>query len=776
MARRHAALSAVAAFTLSACATAAPPAPLLPLVPLPREVAPAAGAFLLRAGTPVHVEPGSAEEVRRSAGLWTEALRVGRGAALQVVTAACARGAVCLRVLERGPAEGYALTVHRDSIVVEGNDGAGLFYGLQTLTQLLPAPDAYGAGTGSSGGAVAVPAVSIVDAPRFGWRGMHLDVGRHFFGPDQVKRYIDELARYKLNRFHWHLTEDQGWRIEIKRFPRLTEVGAWRRETMVEKNFDPYVGDGVRYGGFYTQDEIREVVAYAAERYVTIVPEIEMPGHSLAALAAYPELGCTEGPFEPATTWGVFEDIFCPKEETFAFLEGVLAEVLELFPGEYVHIGGDEAPKARWEASDVAQEVIRREGLADEHELQSWFIQRIERFLNAHGRRLIGWDEILEGGLAPNATVMSWRGVQGGIEAARQGHDVVMTPTSHLYLDYYQGPPEQEPLAIGGFVPLERVYAFDPVPEELTAAEARHILGAQGNVWTEYMKTWDHVEYMVFPRLFALAERVWSQADARDFPAFAKRLPRHFQALDARGIRYRIPDVLGLESDGLTLDKDARVELGAAAPGVIRYTLDGSEPGASSPAYAQPLRLRVDREPVTVAARLVTPDGREGPVRRATFSRAVPRPAALVDAELEPGLFVDVFHGSFRRVADLERRGQEPVRRDRTGAVAIPDSVPAENFGLRFRGYLAVPRTGVYTFRLTSDDGSVLRLAGAVAVDHDGPHAPSGKEGKVALSRGLHPMEVLYFQGTGGRALKLEWAGPDGVFTPVDASVVGRVR
>lgn len=775
MARRHAALSAAAALALSACATAAPPAPLH-LVPLPREVAPSGGPFLLQAATPVHVAPGSAEEVRRSAGLWTDALRAGRGTALQVITAACARGAICLRVVDRGPAEGYALTVHRDSIVVEGNDPAGLFYGLQTLTQLLPAPGEAAAVPGSRGGALAVPAVAIVDAPRFRWRGMHLDVGRHFFGPEEVKRYIAEMARYKLNRFHWHLTEDQGWRIEIKRYPRLTEVGAWRRETMVEKNFDPYLGDGVRYGGFYTQEEIRDVVAYAAERYVTIVPEIEMPGHSLAALSAYPELACTEGPFEPATTWGVFEEIFCPREETFAFLEGVLTEVLELFPGEYVHVGGDEAPKARWKSSEVAQEVIRREGLADEHELQSWFIRRIERFLNARGRRLIGWDEILEGGLAPNATVMSWRGVQGGIQAARSGHDVVMTPTSHLYFDYYQGPPEQEPLAIGGFVPLERVYAFEPVPGELSGAEARHVLGAQGNVWTEYMKSWDHVEYMVFPRLFALAERVWSPAETRDFTAFASRLPPHFRELDARGVRYRIPDVLGLEMDRLTLDKEARVELGAAAPGVIRYTLDGSEPGASSPAYARPLRVRVDRGPVTVAARLVTPDGREGPIRRATFSRAVPRPAALVDAELEPGFFMDVFHGSFRRVGDLERRGQEPVRRERTEAVAIPEGVPAEGFGLRFRGYLAVPRTGVYTFRLTSDDGSVLRLGGVVAVDHDGPHAASEKEGQFALARGMHPMEVLYFQATGGRALKLEWAGPDGVFTPVDASVVGRVR
>jgi hexosaminidase len=292
-----------------------------------------------------------------------------------------------------------------------------------------------------------------------------------------------------MNRFHWHLTEDQGWRIEIQKYPRLTEIGAWRKETMVEKNFDPYVGDGIPYGGFYTQDEVREIVAYAAERHVTVVPEIEMPGHSTAALAAYPELACTEGPFEVSTIWGVKEDIYCPSEETFAFLEDVLAETMELFPSEYIHIGGDEVPKRRWEESELAQEVMRREGLADEHELQSYFIRRIEAFLLAHGRRLIGWDEILEGGLAPEATVMSWRGMEGGIEAARQGHDVIMTPTSHAYFDYYQGPAEEEPLAIGGYLPLKKVYEFEPVPEELTEEEGQHILGAQGNVWTEYIKT-----------------------------------------------------------------------------------------------------------------------------------------------------------------------------------------------------------------------------------------------------------------------------------------------
>jgi hexosaminidase len=424
-------------------------------------------------------------------------------------------------------------------VLLSASTIVGLTHGLQTLRQLLPA--AVERTIPFPGMHWAIPAVTIDDAPRFSYRGMHLDVGRHFFTVDFIKRYLDLLALYKFNTFHWHLTEDQGWRIEIRKYPRLTSVGAWRKETVVEKNFDPYIGDRTPYGGFYTQDQVREVVAYAAARSIAVIPEIEMPGHSLAALAAYPELACTPGPFEVGTRWGVFEDIYCPSEQTFAVLEDVLTEVMALFPSRYIHIGGDEAPKTRWKASPIAQEVIRREGLKDEAELQSYFIRRIERFLAGHGRRLIGWDEILEGGLAPEATVMSWRGMDGGIEAAKQGHDVIMTPTSHVYFDHYQGPRETEPFAFGGFTPLEKVYAFEPVPTALSPEEARHVLGAQGNVWTEYMKTSDHVEYMVLPRMIALSEVLWSPAGARDYQRFLQRLRPHLGRLDARGIRYRNP-------------------------------------------------------------------------------------------------------------------------------------------------------------------------------------------------------------------------------------------
>jgi hexosaminidase len=739
----------------------------LPIIPRPRQVLPEAGDFELGPDVGI-VTPAGDAEATRLAHQWAAPFRAANGWEMPVEEGLCGKGDLCLRVAGADTPEGYRLHVTGDSVVVTGNDHAGLFYGLQTLDQALPPHHSGGGGT------LRIPSVLIDDAPRFHYRGMHLDVGRHFFGPDFVKEYIDHLARYKINRFHWHLTEDQGWRIEIERYPRLTEVAAWRPETIVEKNFDPFVGDGTPHGGFYTQDEVREIVAYAQDRYVTIVPEIEMPGHSLAALAAYPDLACTEGPFEVGTRWGVFEDIYCPKEETFEFLTNVLTEVMELFPGEYIHIGGDEAPKARWETSDVAQAVIQREGLEDELELQSWFIGRIEAFLNANGRRLLGWDEILEGGLAPNATVMSWRGVQGGIEAARQGHDVIMTPTSHLYLDYYQGDPETEPLAIGGYLPLETVYGFEPIPEELTETEARHVIGAQGNVWTEYMKTEDHVEYMVFPRMMAVSEVTWSDPTAKNFRDFVGRLPWHLEVLDEGGVRYRIPDVVGLERDRLVLEEEARVELSAPGGGRVHYTLDGSEPTPESPAYSRAISLDLRDGPATVSARAVLPDGRVGPARTATFTLTTPRPAALVDSELEEGVRVDVYEGRFRRVADLDRR--TPIRRESMPTIGLLDGTPEEEFGLRVRAYLAVPLDGVYTFRLTSDDGAVLRFAGTTFLDHDNPHVVSSRTAQVALAQGLHPIEIAYFQVEGGKALKLEWSADGETFETLGEGTLWRVR
>lgn len=412
----------------------------------------------------------------------------------------------------------HVIRIQPNQILVSGGSAQAVFHGTNTLAQMFMTwnrKDALSSGV-------------IQDAPKFAWRGMHLDVCRHFFPVKFIKKYIDLLALYKMNVFHWHLTEDQAWRIEIKKYPKLTEIGAWRKGTMVGP-YDKQEFDTIRYGGFYTQEEIKEIVQYAADRHITVVPEIEMPGHALAALAAHPEFSCTGGPFEVARGWGVFDDVFCAKQETFQFLEDVLSEVLELFPSTYIHIGGDECPKVRWKSCAKCQNTMKQNGLKDEHELQSYFVQRIEKFLNSKGRKLIGWDEILEGGLAPDATVMSWRGTEGGIAAAQMKHHVVMTPGSYCYFDHYQGNPKYEPLAFGGYTTLEKVYGFNPIPSALSKNEAQYILGAQGNVWTEYMDSERQVEYMVLPRLLALSEVLWGTANPSGYREFLNRVEQHMK-------------------------------------------------------------------------------------------------------------------------------------------------------------------------------------------------------------------------------------------------------
>ena len=439
--------------------------------------------------------------------------------------------------------EGYELTVATNRIIIRAPTQAGLFYGVQTLLQLLP-PEIFSSNV-VSGAAWQVPAVQITDWPRFKWRGYMLDVSRHFYTKAEVKQMLDAMALYKINTFHWHLVDDQGWRIEIKKYPRLTSVGAWRDAVgfgLSSNSTTAYGPDG-RYGGFYTQDDIREVVAYAASLHITIVPEIEMPGHSLAALTAYPQFGTGDGPFTIPTRGGVNPGIYSPaRDGTFDFLDNVLSEVFQLFPGKYVHIGGDEVPGGPWNNDPSCQALMKREGLKSPDELESWFIRHIEKFVNANGKTLIGWSEITRGGLAKNAVVMDWIG--GGQEAASMGHDVVMTPTSNCYFDYYQSRDQAaEPRAIGGFLPLQKVYAFEPVPANLAPEFASHILGAQGNLWTEYVPNLKHAEYMTFPRLTALAEVTWSAKETRNYEDFLRRLKTDDRRLDQLGVNYRNPDL-----------------------------------------------------------------------------------------------------------------------------------------------------------------------------------------------------------------------------------------
>ena len=473
----------------------------------------------------------------------------------------------------------YQIDINGDVRIVAKN-GEGIFYGIQTLIQLINENELKGK----------IRNLKIQDKPDFQWRGMHLDCARHFFPKEFIKKYIDFIAMYKMNSFHWHLTDDQGWRIEIKKYPKLTQVGAWRNGSMVGAYSDQKF-DNIRYGGYYTQEDIKEIVQYAKDRHINVVPEIEMPGHAVAAIAAYPELGCTGKAIEVEQKWGVFEDVFCPKEETFEFLQNVLTEVIALFPSPIIHIGGDECPKENWKKCSHCQVLIKKLNLKDEHELQSYFIQRIEKFLNKKGRKIIGWDEILEGGLAPNAAVMSWRGFDGGIQAAKQHHPVVMTPGEFCYFDHYQGSPKNEPLAFGGKTTVEKVYSFNPIPKELSKEEQAFILGAQANVWTEYILDSKHVEYMVFPRISALAEVLWGKKSSYD--DFQKRLFNHFSLLDKLNINYSLSIY---EINGKSLAENQGNPVLYSLKGFdgakgIYYTLDGSEPGLSSVPYSGPIPI-----------------------------------------------------------------------------------------------------------------------------------------------------------------------------------------
>ncbi|TLX71789.1 beta-N-acetylhexosaminidase [Labilibacter sediminis] len=443
----------------------------------------------------------------------------------------------------KGGKETYALISNKDHVTISAANSNGIFYGIQTLLQLLPS-EVYASSVQHV--KWMVPAVHIKDKPVFAWRGMHLDVARHFYSVDFVKRFIDILAYHKMNTFHWHLTEDQGWRIEIKKYPKLTEIGAWRDSTLIGHMRDrPHKFKYEKEGGYYTQEEIKEVVQYAQERHVTIVPEIEMPGHAQAAVAAYPEYGCTGTSPGVRPYWGISKDIFSPEEKTINFLKDVLDEVLTLFPGEYIHIGGDEAHKNQWEESERYLQLMKERGLQDMHEMQSWFISQIDDYLTSKGRKLIGWDEILEGGLAEGAAVMSWRGEKGAIKAAKMGHKAVMAPSKLTYFNRYQSRnKESEPLAHGHFLPLETVFNFNPIPDTLTHKEAKFIIGAQGQLWSEYIATPDYMEYMALPRLCALSEVTWSKKGEREYQEFLKALKIHLKRLDEMKINYRLPDEL----------------------------------------------------------------------------------------------------------------------------------------------------------------------------------------------------------------------------------------
>jgi len=529
--------------------------------------------------------------------------------------------------------EGYAIQISTNEIKLNGT-GVGLFYAVQSFMQMMPA---------KKQDKIILPAVVITDEPRFKYRGTHLDVARHFFPISFVKKYIDLLATYKMNNFHWHLTDDQGWRIEIKKYPKLTSIGGSRNGTIVGNYPGTGGTDNEPYKGYYTQEEVKQVVAYAATKYINVVPEIEMPGHASAAIAAYPELSCfpdRDTPIKEGApwsgsrkgkqvqqTWGVFDDVFVPTENTFKFLENVMDEVLPLFPSKYIHIGGDECPKEYWKESAFCQQFIKDNNLKDEHGLQSYFIQRMEKYINGKGRSIIGWDEILEGGLAPNATVMSWRGEKGGIDAAQQNHDVIMTPGSAgLYFDHKQSSSPDEPLTIGGLSSYAKVYAYDPVPKELTAAQQKFILGVQANIWTEYIESPSKAEFMLLPRLLSLSEIAWSKLSNKDFKNFVEeRVPVHLARLDETSTNYWVPTPIGqpdkaMNGENFTIDLKVPV-MGAK----IFYTLDNYRPSENAKEYVSAIKVQVPKGQKKILKTIViTPNGRRSVVLETVLNNGAP--------------------------------------------------------------------------------------------------------------------------------------------------------
>lgn len=575
------------------------------VIPLPQEIAVAQGTPFILSGDVKIVYPEGNEKMQKNAVFLAEYLKKATGKNFAIETGTGGKNTITLQLgLEAENPEAYQLKVGSEGVTIVAPSEAGVFYGIQTLRKSIPV---------AVGATISLPTVEINDYPRFGYRGVHLDIARHFYSVNEVKTFIDMMTLHNMNRMHWHLTEDQGWRLEIKKYPKLTEIGSKRTETVIGRNSGEY--DGKPYGGFYTQEEAKEIVAYAAQRYITVIPEIDLPGHMQAALAAYPHLGCTGGPYEVWREWGVSDNVLCAgNDSTLTFIDDVLTEVMEIFPSSYIHVGGDECPKTQWEKCPKCQARIKSLGLksddkhSKEERLQSFVINHAEKFLNDHGRQIIGWDEILEGGLAPNATVMSWRGEAGGIEAAKQKHDVIMTPNTYLYFDYYQTKDtDNEPLAIGGYLPLERVYSYEPMPASLTPEEQKYIVGVQANHWTEYMPTFAQLQYMALPRWAALSEVQWTMSSKKNYQDFLKRLPRLIYMYKAEDYNYakHVFDVTA-EFNSNPTDGTLDVTLTTLDGAPIHYTLDGTEPTAASPVYESVLKIK---ENGTLQAVAIRPSG-----------------------------------------------------------------------------------------------------------------------------------------------------------------------
>ncbi|WP_417444340.1 family 20 glycosylhydrolase [Joostella sp.] len=624
--------------------------------------------------------------------------------------------------------EGYKLVITKSDITIEAKTNRGLFYGMQSLLQLVPLVSSEDKNTIT---AASIPAIEVVDEPTFSWRGIHLDVSRHFFSVEEIKKQLDVLALFKINKFHWHLTDDQGWRIEIKKYPELTEKGVRIDGTSDHKEF-------------YTQDQIKDVVAYAQERYIDVIPEIETPGHAVAALSAYPEFACNDDvTYTPRELWGIDYNIFCAgKENVFAFIEDVFNEIIPLFPYEYYHVGGDEAPKKRWESCDLCQQRMKENNLTDEAELQSYFIARVEKILQQHDKKMIGWDEILEGGITPTTNIMSWQGEEGGIKAANAGHDVIMTPTSYSYLNFHQGDYRVEPMAHGGYIPLEKAYNYNPIPEAIKEGNEKHILGMQGNHWTEYAYEGKDIEYYAYPRIIAIAELTWSGEKTKNYEDFLTRLDKLYPILNYYNINYHIPLPEGPTANNIAFTDSVTLDFNTTHPIKMVYTLDGSTPSENSDVYKSPLSFTTDTE-INIAS--VLPTGKVSTVRKLQVKKVNYKEPATVDG-LKPGLTLKTIKGHFTDASDVTGTpSNEKVIKNIKDANVTYDwgkEIDTTQFKAAFiDGYVNIPEDGVYYFASKQEK---VRIADSLIIDPEYTLKRFPLEGTIALKKGLHKLEILY--------------------------------
>ncbi len=733
--------------------------PQMDIIPQPKDISFSEGKFEITSETKL-VYKGLDKKVVQTINSFSHRLNQSTGFELELTAEVPVKNYISFELVEDyyTHEEGYELLVNPNSVQVKAPTPKGLFYATQTLRQLLP-PN-FEAQTVQENTNWSIPSLHINDYPQFPCRALNMDVARHYFPVEFIKKQLDLLALYKINVFQWHLTDDQGWRIEIKKYPKLTSVGARRAMTLLGHGANPpFKYDEEPYSGFYTQDEIKEVINYASERHITVVPEIELPGHSLAALAAYPQLGCTGGPYEVATRWGVFDDVFCAgKESTYQIIEDILTEVAQLFPGDYIHIGGDECTKTRWRNCSHCQSLMKSNGLLNETELENYFIRRVQAIVKKLSKKMAGWNEIMTDSTLTDATIVLWQDDTNFKEAIRNNNQIIKASNNYLYFDHYQASPQNHPLAIGGYTPLVDVYHYKPLSDNLSTTEQQSIIGVLANCWTEYIPTEDKFEFMLYPRLCAFSEVAWGDENQKDWPAFRCKVENHLQRLNYLGVNYyyEVPKPVPNKSN-LNFTQPTTLSFKQISENYsIRYTTDGSEPDATSKLYTQAIPVNSFGTIKAITINKLTGEQSKTEIfnlNRLEFQKPVSQ------SDLQPGLNCAVYRGRFKTVKEIKNTNMD------TKIIVhesfIPDSVYRESFGLILSGFFKAEQKGIYEFELNSDDGSALYIGNEIVVNNDGIHGSKEEKGAIALRKGFYPVTIYYFQTTGYSNCNLNVRNPD---------------